>query len=195
MPGRLILASASLRRIDLLSQIGIPPDKTIAAEINEIPSPGELPRQVAARLALLKSRHVAKAFPNDFVLAADTVVASGRRILDQVKTATEAEAHLLLLSGRRHRVYSGVAVSPPNGPVCTRVVMTQVAFKRLHKSEIDTYLRSGEWRGMAGAYAIQGLAGGFVKRINGSYSNVVGLPLCETVALLKGAGLREKIIK
>ena len=190
MPSRLILASASPRRLDLLAQVGLTPDKIVAPNTNELALPRESPRKLAARLAFVKSRLVANEHPNDFVLAADTVVACGQRILDKAKTAAEAEAHLNLLSGRRHRVYSGVALVPPSGSISARLVVTQVTFKRLYKAEIDTYLKSGEWQGKAGAYAIQGLAGGFVKRINGSYSNVVGLPLCETLALLRGAGLR-----
>ena len=190
MPGRLILASASQRRKSLLGQIGFTPDEVVPADTSETQSPGELPRQLASRLAYAKSYAVSGFYPDDFVLAADTVVACGRRILDKAKTASEAENHLSLLSGRRHRVYTGVAVVPPRGLASVRLVMTQVIFKRLHKSEIDTYLQSGEWQDKAGAYAIQGLAGAFVKRINGSYSNIVGLPLCETLDLLKGVGLR-----
>ena len=190
MSGRLILASASPRRVQLLSQIGLAPYKVVPANINEQSSKGETPRQLTIRLACVKSEKVGRLFPNDFVLAADTIVACGRRILDKAKTASEAATHLHLLSGRRHRVYSGIALALPDGSIRSRHVMTQVAFKRLHKSEIRAYLESEEWRDKAGAYAIQGGAGAFVKRINGSYSNIVGLPLFETLALLRGAGLQ-----
>ena len=190
MPGRLILASSSPQRLNLLAQIGITPDKTMPPNISEVPSRAASPRQLAFCLAVQKSQNVANIFPKDFVLAADTVVACGRRILDKAKTTSDAAAHLNLLSGRRHRVYSGVALAIPNGSTRGKTVMTQVIFKQLHRLEINSYLDSNEWRGKAGAYAIQGLAGGFAKRINGSYSNVVGLPLYETLTLLKGVGLK-----
>lgn len=189
MSGRLILASASPRRLALLAQVGITPDAVAAAEIDETPEAGELPRQLAARLAAAKAEAVAGQFPDDHVLAADTVVACGRRVLDKAVDDTAARVHLNRLSGRRHRVYGGVCLRAPGGRATARLVVTQVTFKRLEAAEIDAYLATGEWRGKAGAYAIQGLAGGFVKRLNGSYANVVGLPLYETLALLKGAGL------
>jgi len=187
---RLILASASPRRLDLLKQIGIVPDDVVAADIDEATLSGELPGDLAERLAAAKARHVAAAFPGDFVLAADTVVACGRRVLP--KAATEKQAHdcLKLLSGRRHRVYGGVAVVGPDGRLYARLVMTAVVFKRLNRRDMQGYLAGGEWRGKAGAYAIQGKAAAFVTRVNGSYSNVVGLPLYETAALLEGVGWR-----
>ena len=190
MAGRLILASSSLRRRHLLAQVGLKPDKVVPADINETPTPGELPRQCASRLANAKSHFVAKTFTNDFVLGADTVVACGRQILDKPLNRTDASTHLNLLSGRRHRVFTGVTLISPSGSIHSCIVMTHVTFKRLHVTELRSYLDSGEWKDKAGSYAIQGRAGGFVKRINGSYSNVVGLPLCETLALIKGAGIR-----
>jgi len=189
MPGRLILASASPRRAELLAQAGLTPDQIVAADVDEAAHVGELPRQLAARLAASKAAAVAADFPEDLVLGADTVVACGRRILDKADDEAEARRHLGLLSGRRHRVYGGVCVAAPGGGLHERLVVTQVTFKRLSGAEIDTYMAGGEWRGKAGAYAIQGRADAFVKRINGSYSNVVGLPLYETVALLGGLGV------
>ncbi|MDA0305000.1 MAG: Maf family protein [Proteobacteria bacterium] len=188
MSGRLILASASPRRLDLLSQAGIRPDEAVAADIDETALAREKPNELATRLAVLKARHVANSFPGDFVLGADTVVACGRRVLGKPADEAQARKFLSLLSGRRHRVYGGIAVIGPDGNDHTRCVMTAVHFKRLSKDEIDTYLKGGEWRDKAGAYAIQGQAGMFVPRINGSYSNVVGLALTETLALLRGLG-------
>ena len=188
MTGQLILASASLGRRELLSQVGLEPDKIVPAEINEAANPGESPRGFASRLAEAKSRAVASIYRDDFVLAADTVVACGRRILDKPVSRSEASGHLILLSGRRHRVFTGVSLVSPCGSMNSFSVMTQVIFKRLHPSELNSYLESGEWQDKAGGYAIQGKAGGFIKRINGSYSNVIGLPLCETLALLNGVG-------
>jgi len=190
MPGRLILASASPRRGELLLQVGITPDAVVAADIDETALKSELPREVARRLAAAKARKVADDHPEAYVLGADTVVACGRRILDKAASEAEARTHLSLLSGRRHRVFGGVCLVAPDGQTFERLVMTQVTFKRLHETDISEYLASGEWSGKAGAYAIQGRAGGFVKRINGSYSNVVGLPLFETLSLLDGQGLR-----
>ena len=189
MSGRLILASASPRRLALLAQIGIVPDEVVAADIDEKPRRGELPGELAL-LAAAKAQHVAKRFAGDFVLGADTVVACGRRVLPKAGDEREAHACLKLLSGRRHRVFGGIAVVDPRGTLHGRRVMTTVAFKRLTKGDIQGYLAAGEWRGKAGAYAIQGRAGAFVSRVNGSYSNVVGLPLYETAALLAGLGYR-----
>ncbi len=187
---RLILASASPRRLDLLTQIGIAPDAVTPAEVDERPHRRELPAALARRLAEAKARHVASGVPGALVLGADTVVACGRRILPKADDAAAARRHLALLSGRRHRVYGGVAVVDGNGRIHGRLVVTTVAFKRLETAEIDRYLAGGEWRGKAGAYAVQGQAAAFVRAINGSYSNVVGLPLFETAALLKGLGYR-----
>ena len=191
-PPRLILASRSPRRAELLAQVGIVPDAAIPADVDETPRPRELPRALALRLAGAKlsaaTPRVAPGAP--FVLlAADTVVACGRRVVPTPASEAEARTGLELLSGRRHRVFGGIAVLTPDGRVRARVVETAVAFKRLEEREIENYLRSGEWRGRAGGYAIQGRAAAFVRWIRGSYSNVVGLPLFETVALLRAAGI------
>ncbi len=188
MTGRLILASASPRRTDLLAQIGIIPDRVIPADIDETPLNDELPRQLAARLAESKARAVANSHESAYVLGADTVVACGRRILPKAATETEARTCLKLLSGQKHRVFGGICLIVPDGSTVSRLVMTIVQFKRLSKGEITGYIDSGEWEGKAGAYAIQGLAASFIKRINGSYSNVVGLSLYETATLLNGKG-------
>jgi len=180
-----ILASASPRRLDLLRQIGRAPDSVVPADIDETPAPGELPRGLVSRLAASKAEHVAQQLPDDVVLAADTVVACGRRILP--KPADEAEAHrcLDLLSGRRHRVYGGISIRAPGGVVRNRVIVTQVTFTRLSHQECEAYISTAEWQGKAGGYAIQGRAAAFVKQLNGSYSNVVGLCLHATENLLK----------
>ena len=186
-PERLILASASPRRLALLRQIGVEPDAIEPADIDETPRPKELPRVLAARLAAEKAAAVAPRHQG-FVLAADTVVAVGRRVLPKAETEAEARRCLTLLSGRRHRVYGGVHLRRPDGKVAERVVETAVVFKRLEAHEIGAYLRSEEWRGKAGGYAVQGLAGMFVRALNGSYSNIVGLPLYETAQMLRGLG-------
>lgn len=187
-PAIFILASASPRRVDLLAQIGIAPDAVRPADIDETPLKDEKPRELAARLAAAKGQAVAQ--PGAFTLSADTVVGVGRRILPKAETEEEARRCLALMSGRRHRVYGGVALLAPDGRLIERLVVTDVRFKRLDRDEIRRYLDSGEWRGKAGGYAIQGLAATFVAWIGGSYSNVVGLPLFETAALLRGAGYR-----
>lgn len=183
-----VLASASPRRLDLLAQIGLAPDIVDPAELDETPLPQELPAQHARRLAEAKARLVAARHPGAFVLGADTVVGCGRRILGKADTEDEARRALELLSGRRHRVHGGIALVTPGGRIATREVQTIVTFKRLEPAEIDGYVASGEWRGKAGSYAIQGLAARFVRQLGGSYSNVVGLPLFETVSLLAGQG-------
>lgn len=183
----LVLASASPRRLDLLRQIGVEPDLVEGADVDETPAPGEEPRRLAARLAQAKADAVAARHPQAFVLAADTVVACGRRVLGKAGDADAARAHLGLLSGRRHKVFTGIALRGP-GASAARVVVTAVRFKRLSSAEIDAYIAAGEWRGKAGGYAIQGRAGAFAIAINGSYSNVVGLPLYECRALLDGLG-------
>ena len=188
MAGRLILASASPRRLDLLSQVGIVPVAVVPADIDETPRLGEQPRALARRLASEKAAAVARAHPDAFVLGADTVVACGRRSLPKPADAAEARGCLDLLSGRRHRVIGGVALVCPGGRVLVRDSVTAVQFKRLSRAEVDMYLASGEWRDKAGGYAIQGLAALFVTAINGDYNNVVGLPLALTAALLTGAG-------
>ena len=184
---RLVLASASPRRRDLLARIGIEPDLIVPAEIDETPRKGELPRAHAARLAREKSEAVARLHPDALVLAADTVVACGRRILPKAETEAEARACLTLLSGRAHRVWTAIHLKGPQGE-SARAVETRVAFKRLSQTEIDGYIACGEWQGKAGGYAIQGRAAIFVRTLTGSHSAVVGLPLHETANLLSGAG-------
>jgi septum formation protein len=183
-----VLASESPRRKALLAQAGIAPDEIHAAAIDEAPLKGELPREHALRLAAEKARAVAAMHPDMLVLAADTVVACGRRILPKAEDAEAVRACLKLLSGRQHRVLTAVAVAAPGEKIRTRIVITAVVFRRLSEAEIETYVQSREGEGKAGGYAIQGRAEVFVRRINGSYSNVVGLPLAETVALLRGCG-------
>ncbi len=188
---RLILASASPRRLDLLRQLGVVPDAVQAADIDETPRKRELPRDLAKRLAYEKAGRVAESLATNepaLVIGADTVVACGRRILPRAETEAEARRCLSLLSGRRHRVFGGICMVDAAGRARLRVVETRVAFKRLSDTEIAAYIASGEWHGKAGGYAIQGRAAGFVEWINGSYSNVVGLALFETRALLQGAG-------
>ena len=180
----LVLASASPRRLDLLRQIGLEPDAIDPADTDETPALRELPRAYALRMAEAKLAIVMPRHPEALVLAADSVVAVGRRILPKAETEAEARACLALLSGRRHKVLGGVAVGSA-GKVRTRLVETAVRFKRLERAEVDAYVRSGEWQGKAGGYAIQGRAASFVAFLSGSYSNVVGLPLFETLALLR----------
>lgn len=191
---KLVLASGSPRRIALLQQAGIEPSRVVPAEMDETPERAEHPRSLAKRLSRAKVEQVraslageAEAEPS-YVLGADTVVALGRRILPKAELLDEASNTLRLLSGRSHRVFTAVALSTPDGKVRQRLVETRVRFKRLTREEIESYLASGEWRGKAGGYAIQGLAGSFVVRIVGSYTGVVGLPLYETVSLLAGEG-------
>ena len=191
---KLVLASGSPRRLSLINQAGIDPDSLEPAEIDETPERGELPRTLAVRLArekALKALERVRAredLKGAFILAADTVVAVGRRILPKPELLEEAASCLRLLSGRTHRVYSGICLITPNDSVRTRLVETRVRFKRLSDQDIESYLASGEWRNKAGGYAIQGLAGSFVVKLTGSYSNVVGLPLYEAIALLAGEG-------
>ena len=185
---RLVLASASPRRLELLRQIGLEPDAVDPAEIDETALKGELPPEHAKRLALTKAVAVAARHPDSFVIAADTVVACGRRILPKAEDEETARRCLELLSGRRHRVLGGVVVTAPGGRKAARLVGTIVTFQRLPEERIRAYLDSGEWLGKAGGYAVQGRAAAFVRALNGSYSNVVGLPLFETAQLLRGLG-------
>ena len=191
---KLVLASASPRRLALLQQIGVEPDALIPADIDETPKRNELPRTLAARLASEKARaarQIAQTRPelaDAFVLAADTVVCTGRQILPKCDLTDEAGVCLRRLSGRAHRVYTGLSLITPKGTERRRLVETRVRFKRLTAAEIEAYIGSGEWRGKAGGYAIQGLAGAFVVKIVGSYPNVVGLPLYETMSLIAGEG-------
>jgi septum formation protein len=186
----LVLASASPRRLDLLRQIGIVPDYVEPADIDETPRHGELPNGHVVRLAEEKARAVRPRHPEAFILAADTVVACGRRILPKAEDEATARACLALLSGRRHRVYGGLALLTPGGDRAVRRVVSQVSFKRLSDQEVAAYIASGEWYGKAGGYAIQGRAAALIPWIAGSYSNVVGLPLYETAQLLAGRGYR-----
>jgi septum formation protein len=191
---KLVLASGSPRRLSLINQAGVEPDSLEPAEIDETPERGELPRTLSVRLArekALKAQERIRSredLKGAFILAADTVVAVGRRIMPKPELLEEAASCLRLLSGRTHRVYSGVCLVTPNESVKTRLVETRVRFKRLSDQDIESYLASGEWRNKAGGYAIQGLAGTFVVKLVGSYTNVVGLPLYETIALLAGEG-------
>ena len=190
MSAPLVLASASPRRLALLRQIGFEPAVVDPAGIDETPLPGELPPAHAARLARAKAEAVARRHPGAFILAADTVVACGRRILPKPEDEATARACLTLLSGRRHRVIGGVVVIAPDGAAAARLVTSRVAFKRLSEAEIAAYLAGGEWHGKAGGYAIQGRAAALVRWLEGSYSHVVGLPLYETAQLLAGRGYR-----
>ena len=185
---RLILASASPRRLDLLARIGVVPDAIEPADIDERVPPGELPRDHALRLAAEKATAVALRFPDDLILAADTVVAVGRRILPKVEDEATLRTCMALLSGRRHRVLTAVALALPGGGKRSRLVETMIAIKRLSPEEVDFYAAHGEWRGKAGGYALQGYGEVYVRHMAGSYSNVVGLPLAETRHLLKSAG-------
>ncbi|MCH7807529.1 MAG: septum formation inhibitor Maf [Proteobacteria bacterium] len=183
-----MLASASPRRRELLNQAGIIPSAIAPVEVDETPLASEKPGDYTRRLAAQKATLVAKKNRGALVLAADTAVAVGARILGKPGDRAEAEKFLKLLSGRRHRVITSIALKPPSQKLVQKTVITSVSFKRLTAGEINWYLQSGEWRGKAGGYAIQGKAGAFVKRINGSYTNVVGLPLYETLALLRAHG-------
>jgi septum formation protein len=184
----LVLASASPRRLDLLARIGVVPDRVAPTEIDETPLNAELPRQLAERLARTKAQAAADLAPDALVLAADTVVGVGRRILGKPAEEAEARRFLGLLSGRRHRVMTGVCLLRPGGKRSERLVTTILAFQRLTEAQIDDFIASGEWRGVAGGYQIQKRAEVFVRFLSGSHSNVVGLPLFETAQLLRGAG-------
>lgn len=192
----LVLASGSPRRLALLEQIGIVPDHLAPADVDETQGDGESPGALAQRLARMKAEEAYDRARTDkevgpaFILAADTVVAVGRKILPKAETLAEAESCLDTLSGRGHRVYTGIGLISPKGKLRLKTIETRVRFKRLSRQEIQAYLASGEWRGKAGGYAIQGIAAAFVTKLVGSYSNVVGLPLFETAALLTGEGYR-----
>ncbi len=183
---RLVLASASPRRLDLLKRIGVVPDAVIPAEIDETPHQGELPVRYACRMAAAKAAALAE--PGALVLGADTVVAAGRRILPKALDEAEARASLELLSGRRHRVHSAVTLVDSAGKARHRLATSIVAFKRLSQAELDDYLASREWEGKAGGYAIQGRAEALIRWMSGSHSAIVGLPLFETRALLRASG-------
>ncbi|HEX7877356.1 MAG TPA: nucleoside triphosphate pyrophosphatase [Sphingobium sp.] len=185
---RLILASASPRRRDLLGQIGVAPDAVDPADLDETPLKGELPAHYAARVAADKGAMVAARHPGALILSGDTVVAAGRRILPKAEDEKEARECLALLSGRRHRVLSAITLVDAEGKARHRLSTNIVTFKRLERTEIDAYIASGEWHGKAGGYAIQGRAAGLIRAIQGSHSAIMGLPLYETRALLKAAG-------
>ncbi len=191
---KLVLASASPRRLQLLERVGLVPDLLNPADIDELPHKRETPRALSIRLAREKAEQaqrmplVRDMGPNAFVLAADTVVGLGRRILPKAETEDEARDCLSLLSGRSHWVYSTVCLIAPGNRISTRCVETKVRFKRLSREDVDSYIACGEWRGKAGGYAIQGRAEAFVRMLTGSHSAVIGLPLYETVHLLEGAG-------
>ena len=184
----LVLASASPRRLQLLARLGIVPDAIQPADIDETPGTTELPRLLAARLARDKAASAARLAPDSMVLAADTVVGVGRRILGKPAGEAEAARFLDLLSGRRHRVTTGVCLITPDGVRRERLVTTIVGLQRLTAAQVADYLAGGEWRGCAGGYAIQGRAEAFVRFLSGSHSNVVGLPMFETAQLLRGVG-------
>jgi septum formation protein len=191
---KFVLASGSPRRLGLINQAGIEPDALRPADIDETPMKGELPRACANRLARLKAEaalslvSVDEELKGAYILAADTVVAVGRRILPKAELLDEASQCLRLLSGRNHRVYTGVCLVTPKESFRQRLVETRVRFRRLSEQDMEAYLASGEWRGKAGGYAAQGIAGAFIVKVVGSYSNVVGLPLYETVSMLTGEG-------
>jgi len=187
---KLILASASPRRVDILKQSGIVPDQIKPADIDETPLKGELPGPHALRLAIEKS--TAFKSPGNFILAADTVVACGRRILPKAEKDEDVRQCLQLISGRCHRVYGGIALVTPSGNTLSRLVTTIVQVKTLSDAEMNSYIVCGEGIGKAGGYAVQGIAGGYIKSISGSYSNIVGLSIYDTLRMLEGAGFFQK---
>jgi septum formation protein len=188
---QLVLASASPRRLELLRQVGLEPDRVAPADIDESPLPDETPRRLALRLARGKASAASSSAPGAYVLAADTVVALGRRVMGKPADEAQARRWLTLLSGRAHQVLTGVAVVAPDGRVASRLGEARLKFKRLTAAEIEAYVAGGDWRDKAGAYGVQGRAGGFVTSLQGSYTAVVGLPLYETLALLDGLGFRR----
>jgi nucleoside triphosphate pyrophosphatase len=191
---KFVLASGSPRRLSLINQIGIEPDLLLPSDIDETPTKGELPRAFANRLARAKADTAFASVRKDdelkgsFILAADTVVAVGRRILPKAEMLDEASQCLRLLSGRNHKVFTAVCLVTPKQGFRQRLVETRVRFKRLSEQDIESYLASGQWRGKAGGYAAQGIAGSFIVKLVGSYTNIVGLPLYETITLLAGEG-------
>ncbi len=191
---KLVLASASPRRLALLEQAGIRPDALLPTDIDETPKKNERPRDLARRLAREKAEAAFGVTGNrpeltgSYIISADTVVALGRRVLPKPEVVDEAAECLRLLSGRAHRVYTGVTLVTPKGGFREKIVETRIRFKRLSSQDIESYLASGEWRGKAGGYAAQGIAGSFILKLVGSHTGVVGLPLYETLALLGGEG-------
>lgn len=187
----LILASASPRRVDLLAQVGITPDNIIPADIDETPLKGEHPRTLAQRLAIGKAEKIFETEKTSFILAADCVVAVGRRDLGKPEDEADARRMLTLLSGRRHKVYGGICVIAPSGKKLSRLVETTVSFRRLAERDIAAYVDGRDWEGKAGGYAIQGMAATFVKFLSGSYSNVIGLSVYDTVRMLESSGYKK----
>ena len=185
---KLILASASPRRVELLKQIGVAPDSIAPANIDETPLPKEKPKDLALRLSAQKAEKIAQMHTDAYILAADTVVARGQTILDKANTPQQALEYLTQLSGRRHRVYGAITLITPQKRLISRISETIVQFRQLSPKEISHYIETGEWEGKAGGYGIQGLAGAYIKFISGSYSNVVGLSLCDTMNILKNSG-------
>ena len=185
---KLLLASASPRRLELLQQINIAPDIVLAADIDETQHPKEKPENLALRLSQEKAKAFRQEYPDHFILAADTVVACGRMILDKAENAKQAEQFIHKLSGRRHQVHGGITLITPEGKELTRHCQTMVQFKPLSPQDIINYINSSEWEGKAGGYAIQGFAGSFVKYMSGSYTNVVGLSLYDTMKILESGG-------
>jgi septum formation protein len=188
---KLILASASPRRVDLLKQISITPDSISPADIDETPLKAEKPRNLALRLSTQKAQKIAQDHSDSYVLAADTVVACGKTSLDKANTKEQALEYLTKLSGRRHRVYGAIALITPDNRLISRLSTTIVQFRPLSSQEIQSYVDSGQWEGKAGGYGIQGIAGAYIKFISGSYSNVVGLSLYDTLNILKSGGYLE----
>lgn len=184
-----ILASQSPRRLDLLAQIGVTPDHILPADIDETPGDTERPRPYATRIAREKVAAIAATRPDAIILGADTVVACGHRILPKAEDEETANACLRMLSGRRHRVITAIALHQPGSAIRSRLVQSSVTFKRLSDQDHQSYIASGEWRGKAGGYAIQGQAARYIQALNGSYSAVVGLPLCEVAGWLDAAGV------
>lgn len=191
MKSKIILASASPRRVDLLAQIGIVPDQITPADIDETPLKGEHPKNLAKRLSIQKAQKIFEANKDAFVLAADTTVACGARLMDKPKDADDARRILNILSGRRHRVYGGICVMAPSGKMISRLCETVVITRRLSKNDIEKYIESCDWEGKAGAYAIQGVASSFIKYIAGSYSNIIGLSLYDVSRMLETAGYKK----
>lgn len=192
--GALVLASASPRRLELLRQVGIEPDLVDSADIDETPEREETPRRLVARLGLGKALAVAGRHPDAYVLAADTIVAVGRRILGKPEDEADARRMIGLLSGRAHKVLTGVAVIAPGGRSASRVVESRITFKRVTDQELDAFIAGGEWTDASGAYKVHKLAGAFVTDLRGSFTSVVGLPLYETLNLLKGLGWRGGVL-
>lgn len=191
MKNKLILASASPRRVDLLAQIGIVADAVIPADIDETPLKGEHPKKLAQRLAIEKAKKIHASHPDSFVLGADTTVSCGPRLMDKPKDADDARRILNILSGRRHRVNGGICLITPSGKVLSRLCETTVSVKRLTPKDIDAYIDGGDWEGKAGAYAIQGIASTFIRYISGSYSNIIGLSLFDVSQMLETAGYKK----